>query len=135
MVVLQVVVILLFEHRQSAYLVRKGTKMQKLIDYTVVKINENNHWSELDIVQQAEKRFIVSMTGLNHDAFSIHCLPTLDLAKRCFTALRNGLDFNVMLCIGCDTEENVKAYPARKGTTTNYCPSCYLDRFTVKAGA
>jgi hypothetical protein len=103
--------------------------MNKLIDYTIVKTNENN-WSELEITQTHEKRFIVRMASINYSDFQMNCLPSLDLAKRCYTAWRNGLEFNVMLCVGCDTEENVKSYPARKGSTTNYCPSCYLDRFT-----
>lgn len=103
--------------------------MNRLIDATIVKTNENN-WSELEITQHAESSFTVRMVGINHDNFSLQAVPTLDLAKRCFTAWRNGLDFNVQICVGCNTEENVKSYPARKGSTTNYCPSCYLDRFT-----
>ena len=107
--------------------------MNKLIDYTIVKTNENN-WSELEITQHAENSFTVRMVSINYNDFAVYALPTLDLAKRCYTALRNGLEFNVMRFGGCNTEENVKSYPARKGTTTNYCSSCYLDRFAVKAG-
>ena len=104
-----------------------------MIKEEVVTINGKT--TKVELFQwEEDNKFAVRTKGVNHGDWSIQTLPNQDVATRIYEAQLKGIDLNIPMCVGCDTEENVKSYPARKGTTTNYCPTCWLERYTVKAG-